>query len=86
MNRDEHNGASGHCWIRTVGADPCGYYLHTQPSCPNILSGPGVPVKYAIGDWEGRKPHCPVCVGIARSRLAAIANERTPSAFDLVKN
>jgi len=86
MSPYEYIGARGHCWIRTVGTDPCGYYLHTEASCPNILSGPGVPVRYALGEWEGRKPQCPVCARIAVSRMAEPAHEFIPSPHDLVKN
>jgi hypothetical protein len=77
MSRDEYIGAGEQCWIRTVGADPRGYYLHTEPSCSNILAGPGVPVQYALSAWAGKKPQCPVCMGIARNRLAEHASEQT---------
>ena len=75
MSRDEYIGAGEHCWIRTVGTDPCGYYLHTEPSCYNILSSPGVPARYALQEWVGRKPQCPACAVIAKNRLAAHAHE-----------
>ena len=86
MSQHESVGAGGHCWIRTVGTDPCGYYLHTEPSCPNILSGPGAPERYALADWSGRKPQCPVCAGIARNRLTGLGYERIPGPRDLLKN
>ena len=82
MSRDEYIGAGEDCWIRTVGTDPCGHYLHTEPSCSNILAGPGMPVQYALMAWAGKKPHCPVCMGIARNRLAAQASEQVSAPRD----
>ncbi len=68
-SRDDYLGAGEHCWIRSIGADPCGHYLHTEESCPNILASPGVPKRYALADWAGKKPQCPVCHDIATNRL-----------------
>lgn len=73
MNDDEYMGAGEHCWIRTDGGNACGYYLHTEESCSNILAQPGSPKRYALSEWAGKKPQCPVCRGIARNRLSESA-------------
>jgi hypothetical protein len=83
MSRDI---GGGHCWIRTVGTDACGYYLHTESTCPNILSGPGAALRYKLSEWEGRKPQCPVCARIVTNRLVGLAHEKAPNPFDLLKN
>jgi hypothetical protein len=82
MSRDEYIDAGEECWIRTVGTHPLGHYLHTEPSCSNILAGPGVPVQYALSAWAGKKPQCPVCMGIARNRLAERAREQISAPRD----
>lgn len=69
MGTDDYIGAGEYCWIRTVGTDACGHYLHTEASCRNILFHPGTPKRYALAEWAGRKPQCPVCKGIAEDRM-----------------
>ena len=75
MPKEEHLGGGGSCWIRTVGSDACGTYLHTVPSCPNILGSPGVPKKYPLGAWAGKKPHCPQCLGGFQNRVVRRASK-----------
>ena len=74
MSHDDYLGAGENCWIRTDGTSVCSHYLHTEPSCSNILAGPGRPKEYPLREWAGRKPQCPVCRGIAQNRLRARAS------------